>query len=466
MKKKAVLLLLLLSGLGLAADYISVNVAYDKNTATPQQQLPFTITVFNPNEHEVDVRLQVTGSENAWATLTKYKLTVDAKSTKDTILYIEPPKDAVADAYAFTVFAFIEGSPKISDKETFTLNVLASEKLKMETEVTARTLTPGEPLLVSTMIENSGTIQYSLLSITYSIVKDGETAWQETKALETLSPNSYISDTYDEVLEALVEPGTYEFHAVLSNKGKEIIRAKDSIRVGTKHEVSVETSTEEEFIRKQITYTIRNTGNVVATKQIIVKPTWLESRFMTSTDPYSRKEGGYVMDVEVLPGQTKTVVVSTYGRVLSLVYLLLLVIAGLLVFIWYRSYTLRPKISLEKTISAVGIGKKHVEISIALILKNLSKEAIENIFITDAIPNNIDMKKFTTLNPSQVNERENEIEYIWTVNKMLPSEERVLVYKLKTLLTDVHLPRASAQARNTVGKLYFARSEPLHFSSE
>lgn len=466
MIRKTLLLILLLSSLAFAQEYVSVSVTYDKNTATPQQQLPFNVNVFNPNNADIDVRLQVIGAETGWVTLKDYKLSVPAKSTRSTVIYIEPPKNAIADAYAFTVLAFIENDPTVSDKETFTFNVIASESLKMRLKAAKNSLFPGDVLSVNTTVENSGTIQYALLSITYSLVQDNGTIWSETKSLSTLDPNTYLKDVYNRTLDPSIAPGDYEIRAVLANKGIEIIRAKDQITISTKRGIFVETETKEEFINKQITYTIKNTGNVLATQQIIIKPTWLEAQFLTSTDPYSRAEGGYVMNVDVLPGQTKTIVVSTYGRVLSLVYVLLLIIALLIAFIWYRNYTLKPKISLEKTISAVGADTRHVEISIALILKNLSDETLENIFITDAIPQTIEMKKFTTLNPSQVNERESEIEYIWTINKMLPMEERVLVYKIKTLLNDVRLPRASAQARNTIGKLYFARSEPLHFSTE
>jgi len=466
MTGKTLLLILLLSSLAFAQEYVSVSVSYDKNTATPQQQLPFNVNVFNPNSEGIDVRLQVIGAETGWVTLKDYKLSIPAKSTRATVIYIEPPKNAIADAYAFTVRAFIEADPTVSDKETFTFNVIASESLKMRIKAGKSDLFPGDTLSVNTTIENSGTIQYSLLSITYSLLSNGETVWSEAKSLSSLDPNMYLRDIYTHVLSPSIAPGNYEVRAVLANKDIELIRAKDYITISTKRGIFVETGTKEEFISKQITYTIKNTGNVPATKQIIIKPSWLEAQFLTSTDPYSRAEGGYVMDVDVLPGQTKTIVVSTYGRVLSLVYVLLLVIALLIAFIWYRNYTLKPKISLEKTLSAVSADTRHVELSIALILKNLSNETLENIFITDAIPQTIEMKKFTTLNPSQVNERESEIEYIWTINKMLPMEERVLVYRIKTLFNDVRLPRASAQARNNIGKLYFARSEPLHFSTE
>ena len=465
--KRYLLLILLLSSMAFAqTDFISINIRYDKNTAAPLQQLPFTITVFNPANESVPVQIQVVGQETGWATLKDYKLTVGNKSTADTVLYVQPPKDAIAGAYSFTVSAFVETNPNITDKETFTLNVIASEQIKLLVSTDRGEYLPLEDLKIIAELENFGTIAYPYLTITYSLAKDGSTVWTDSETVSSLLPNKLVNLSYSKSISNTYLPGLYTVFVSVSDGEKQLIQKSVPVIIKEKRDIAIDQRVDDKFMRKNIVYTVENRGNVPEIETISLKFSWLESQFLSSSEKYETQKGVFTWKLTVQPGEVKTLRISTYGKVLFLVYMLFVLILLLSLYISYKAYKSRPKLEMEKRISAIHVGKKYIELSIALIIRNKSKEKMENIFLTDSVPKDVEVQKFTTINPSQINERELEIEYIWSLDKMLPLEERVIVYRLKTDIKEVTLPSASVQARNELGKLYFARSGKVSFSPE
>lgn len=476
---RAYLLLLLLGSLAFAqAEGILVEpIKAEKNTVAPGEILEFKITVYNPSSGNITANLNIYGEQNSWANFKDNptrKLKVPAKSSAEAIVAIQPPASAPVKAYSIEVEASLEGKGSIRDSRSFPFFVKGAQDVTLETSANRKDYYPGDTIEITSKVENIGNIEYSVLFVNYALSRSGELAWSDSKVVTALSPKGSDTTGASKQIDRSFFPGKYLLVSYVSDKesgGAELARSTAEIIVRDipfypVSNMSLRNSTVSEFMRRQITYELENKGNVVESRTIIHQFSWLESKFLSSNENYIKAGGLYIWDISLRPGEQKTLTITTYGAVLTVVYLLAVTIFLLLAFIAYRAYTMRPKIALEKKISRIRSTDGAIELSLALIVRNMTKERMENIIVTDAVPKTHNVRQFSTATPAQVNERRHEIEYVWTIDHMKPYEERVLIYHIIGSIGEFSLPSASAQARNEQGRLYFAKSISLAFSPE
>ncbi len=477
---RAYLLLMLLLGslVSAQAEGILVEpIKAEKNTVAPGEVLEFKITVYNPSDANITANLNIYGEQSSWANFKDNptrKLKVPAKSFADATVLVQPPSTAPVKGYSIEIDASLEGKGSVRDSRSFAFFVKGTQDVTIETSSSRRDYYPGDTIEITSKVENTGNLEYPYLFVNYALSRAGELVWSDSKVITQLSPGSSATAGASKKADSTFLPGKYLLVSYASDRetgGKELARSTAELIIreipfNPVSNMSVRNSTTSEFMRRQITYELENNGNVVESRTIIQQFSWLESKFLSSNEQYIKAGGLYIWDISLRPGDKKTLTITTYGAVLTVVYLLAVTIVLLLAFIAYRAYSARPKIELEKKISRIHAKEGGIDLSLALIVRNKTKERMENIIVTDAVPKTHNVKQFSTATPAQVNERRHEIEYVWTIDHMKPFEERVLVYHVSGTLGEFALPSASAQARTEEGRLYFAKSASLSFSQE
>lgn len=202
--------------------------------------------------------------------------------------------------------------------------------------------------------------------------------------------------------------------------------------------IESETQLDEKFlrIRKVVTYT--NKGNVRFEGEQHVAVTLFEQLF-SSTDPKASKDNtqgrSYVFFVYLNPGESQTVYVFVNYYPIAIVVLLL--VAGLILYYLYRSPLILTKQAVDVTYADGGISGLRVNIR----LRNRSSVPIKDIVITDKAPRLTVVEPGVSLGslPPSSTKRflDGGTQLTWHIDDLGAEEERMITYRMKTPLSVV-----------------------------
>jgi len=182
---------------------------------------------------------------------------------------------------------------------------------------------------------------------------------------------------------------------------KEIIE-KDFKVITYPEEYKKQTTLKKSFLKRTTSLTFSNEGKIPVSETELVE-TSIFKRIFSSTDPILkvvREEDVYyyTATVDLEPGQSTEVVITTNYRILIYILLAaLLVLAGYFVF--------RPKLIARKFVKDVAIVEGGIsKVKVILKVKNRTGTLIKNVHIYDKIPHIAGFVKegFETVKPKKV----------------------------------------------------------------
>jgi hypothetical protein len=309
---------------------------------------------------------------------------------------------------------------------------------------------PKEKVQIKVKLDNQNILNISDLVIKIS----SSLSVLNTEYPVILEPLETKEVKFDYDLDLLQAPGEYKVNFELLKAGQVIDVADPKIvSIGTlTSNFEEEIKKEGVFFKTTVVAVYTSNSNVRGNQEIKIPITWFRNLF-TRTDPESTliKEDGeryLVVDLELDPGETKTLYVTTNYR--SMVYFLIFVI--IIVFLVYIT---RSPVKIRKGISEIKTKEGGISsLKIMLQVTSVVKKPIKNVTIADYIPSIATLEKEFiqgTLRPTKILKHEKKGTVLkWEIGELGPKEDRLISYNISSKLSIIgsfRLPRAKVLIR-------------------
>jgi hypothetical protein len=208
------------------------------------------------------------------------------------------------------------------------------------------------------------------------------------------------------------------------------------------------------FLKRKRIITLTNNANIVLQEPFAFPVPWYARVFTSSSPKAARVENGaLVWDIALNMGHTAELRVTTNYIPLAV----MIIIAAIITIIYY---VFRSPLVIRKSSSVLSTREGGIsELKILLELKNRSGKPIHQASIVDLVPRIAEMLKdheIGTIAPSKVVRHDNKGTIVkYEVGEIMPYEERVISYKVKSTLSilgGVSLPVAVARFNTHMGK--------------
>ncbi|MBR9683888.1 hypothetical protein GOV03_05105 [Candidatus Woesearchaeota archaeon] len=200
------------------------------------------------------------------------------------------------------------------------------------------------------------------------------------------------------------------------------------------------------FLKTTNNLLIKNIGNVENTQGVKFPVSLWENIFIQSTAKTIKEDGQRYLSWELTLAPEETTTVLAVKNYRYPFYILFIVLAALLVYLYFRS-----PISLVKKVTQAKQDATLSELKITLDLKSLIKKPLKNVEVIDLVPGIADIEKslqLGTLKPHEVKHTRKGTLVKWKLGEIDPKEHRVITYKIKSKLRIIgalKLPRAKAR---------------------
>ncbi|MBD3163839.1 hypothetical protein GF323_01450 [Candidatus Woesearchaeota archaeon] len=432
--------------LAVAAAYgaFSADITPIKNRITLDENAEFSIEIKNTETYKQTFRIDGSPSYPDWSVRTMpiirpITLEVPAKSNESINILIKPNRKYV------TVGSYrvnIEVATQYGEEETILLQpkigIISSDEIIKEyvPTVTAETnfpseVNPSEKLKFRLTLENQNRLNMSMAKLIIS-----------SKLLEEeielrLAPREEKVIDIEKDLDPKLKPFKDLLTVRMIYEGEEILgpyyRRYELVPYSR---ITEETDVQKSFLKTTKTVIFTNKGNIGFQGRLSVPTTHIK-RFFGSTKPKAEvvRKGGmlaYSWEKSLRPYESFSVQVKT--NYLSLLILVIIIIA-LAVFLYIK----RSPIYIKKQVTEIdsqegGISKAKILINV----KNRSEKKISEIAVIDKIPKLLDVEKHTTLGslkPKKIRKnKSHETLILWDIDELMPGEERVISYYVKSSL--------------------------------
>ncbi len=311
-------------------------------------------------------------------------------------------------------------------------------------------INPEKEVIIKVRLENYNVLNLTDLTIriTSDIPKFNTNQPVELKPLETKD----VELKYK--LNPLQSPGEYKLNFELLKAGKVVHRSDPkTIMIGEKTPGFGENINRKTvFFKNTIEIAYTSNSNVKDSQKIKVPVSWIKGIF-TETDPDATiiKEDGkryLIIDIELEPGETKTVSITTNYRMI--IYIIIFIIIVIALF-----YITKSPIKIRKGISEVKTEEGGISsLKIMLQVTSVVKRPIKNVTVVDFIPSIAELQRefiAGTLKPTKIAKHEKKGTVLkWELGELGPKEDRLISYNIKSklsILGGFRLPRAKVLIR-------------------
>ncbi|TAL53430.1 MAG: hypothetical protein EPN86_04425 [Nanoarchaeota archaeon] len=398
-------------------------------------------------------------------------MNVQAKDIKTAVLYFKPL--GILEPAVYQIPVLIKAVKQGTSKTEFIYLRVRSNSPDIRDYFAAvdRFLTipaeadPRQPIPIEINLKNRNPKNISTLQIYLS-------SNVANKYIETdLKPLESKIVTTELVIDPLTPPqnDSLQLKLVVDNQTvNPIIKEKFSILAYS--DVVVEKKGEQKsFLTKSEQYVLTNKGNVKRRYTYELKTSVIDSVF-TSSSPnsytISKNNANYLAwDIDLGPNETVTV--STTTSYLPVFVIILIIIAGVIVYFIFRSPIVISKEASILTTREGGIAKMKVLIHV----KNRTGKTFDKVVIVDSIPNLVELDKeeeVGTIRPTRVFQNPKEATTVkWEIGSLEKFEERLITYKIRsklTILGGINLPVAQVHYTTKNGKENIVKSNRLDVS--
>ncbi|NCO96530.1 MAG: hypothetical protein COY38_05255 [Candidatus Aenigmarchaeota archaeon CG_4_10_14_0_8_um_filter_37_24] len=417
---------------------LGIASAQDLNIISPESSLLFytgetkniEVPIKNDGPQRDTVYISVWPAQ--WASLDKYWLTINAGETITLSLLVTIPEDTQEGTYVLTITTQSLNTDKKSTDSLF-LNVQRKSDIFIsEVKLNKDSFNPDETLEIQTVLTNLNNNQkYKIFLTTNIIGKDGLVRSFDESA--ELGPRSVkiIKNFYD--ISKLQEYGNYSVEVgVKDSMNKLLDQEEKNFSIREFSNIVEQRKSEYGLFYKTIIIEVSNNGNVPKSNYAVreTQPKINKYFFYPETEP-DRTEAIdnriiYSWDIQGLdPGQTQIIRYKLRFANVAAAFLIFLVLA----FLTYE-YATKPLIRKKY----FGILSEQEELKITLHVKNRKRRILKDVVVKDSVPSIAKVvKKFDTRAP-EVNVKSSGTELTWKIEKIKPSEEVVLTYKIKPLI--------------------------------
>jgi len=311
-------------------------------------------------------------------------------------------------------------NPELNIKHEFVIKVVSPEDvIKIDTNFPNKVI-PGKEVVFQVELENTANILledvdiYIVSDLFSKQYKERFYAYQEiTKDL------SFELDKMTKEGNYILGVKVYKDNKLKGNLEKEFV-------VVTNPDIEEEINVEYSLLSNRKTITKTNNGNVNVEESYSLRLGPLQ-RWLTRFDKEPSKIIGnnfeWIFDVK--PGESYSLVIVSYNN--SFYWGVLLVIAGIFLYMWFK----KRKLLVKKNILKLQDDKKNLRFKVMLHLKNNTNLRINDIRVMDVLPSIIKSTgEYGTLKPSKIQKGEKSGRLVWEIESLEKGEERILSYNV------------------------------------
>lgn len=400
----------------------------------------FTLTIQNSGSEEW-FTISVLGTRQDWMSLETSAIKVPANSSASVKGSVTPASDAFSATYSFNlIVAGVTGGQKI-EKEVLvpvvqkTSAIIKNFALSCNEAAKQVNCKPSETVTISGDVINIGTTVLDSLKLNL-LIKTPTAEIKKTLSMGTLDLHATKGFVTDFSLGKYQEPGDYFVTAQLTAVEETFDTKSASFSVPFTPSMLYDKKVSSSIFGTFVTLAAVNDGNAKDTAKLksAVSKEW----FVSYSGPQpQQKNGEYVWSAELQPTEKMEI---KYSEIYwpTFAFILIVIGAGVFFYLQVSAVSIKKKV-LQRYAAAEG-----KEFAISIDVKNRGK-AVENVVVKDTVPPIFAVtEKYETIRPA-LRKTDEGLELTWRVGRLKPKEERVLHYKMKSLvgiIGSAKLPKA------------------------
>ncbi len=439
----SVFILLVLSSFSVNGQSLDVRADTLQATILQSQETSFLVSIINNQDRADNIR--ISSLNIAWD-VKPNALAVDPNSERTINLTLIPVGNKTPGDYGANIVFSSLTNQDVRVERLFKVKIIDPAKLVVPSVELPSEINPSERNLFRVILENENDL--FLEDIKLELKSD---FFEESRLL---SLDNYESKSEDFLVEFKGDIGEGQYPLIVNiyYEDKLYVSKEFNMSFGYHPTFIEQVSPESSFLVRRMEVTKSNTGNTSMTEFYRKKISSFEY-FFTSSEPeadfVSKENGFYVLkwEFDLLPGETKTILIKTDYRWLLIAFVLLVLV---ILSIYYH---IKKDVSLTKKLVKIGKTKDGItKMRIVLTIKNKGR-TLNNIKVMDRLTNvKEEPKEFGTLRPNKVIKKINGYELVWFVPHIGRKEEIVISYRASSQFKGMKLLIPRAHIRYMVGK--------------
>lgn len=448
------------------AETSEVSLTPIKNQITLTGEAYFRLNI--TNKAEVKQSYKIYGLEVAWSVDPEEKvLSLNPGETKSTIIKVKPLLNFKSAAYNVNLYVdSVVGQGEISFVENFKKEMgitIFPEKpasylptLKTSVDM-ADKINPKEPVLIKLYIENRNPLDLSSLKVR---VQSEMPEFNQELAVNLLPLDKQVAE-FTITPNPFQQPKDYTLLFVFEHQGETVkILDKKIVIIPLINPFVVDTLSDRFIFKDSRQVNIRNDGNVLNTQEVKIPLSLWEWAFARKGDALVKKEvvedkTQRYLTWELQLGPDEKIVKNYAISYRPVMYLIIVLI---LFGIFY--FSVQPPVSIRKKAQIVKSAEEGSlsEVKVMLEVRNKSKAPLNDILVTDTIPEIVSLEKSLetgTLRPDSIKHVRQGTKICWSLSELDGQEHRVLSYRVRAklnILGAFSLPRASVEFSKKNGR--------------
>lgn len=382
-----------------------------------------------------------------WAWISDRRVEIPPGETRTVEIKVLPHRDAEMDEYRMEVVSYSNTNRSVEMSGEMCFIVFRDYRLEAEEfKLDSESYQPGADVVSSLGVKNTGSRDFEEIFFTTKMYgTDEQILDNDTEIFSLEADERKVAETVN-VLDKHHSPGTYTVEYELNARGNLYSSGEKEFEVEEAEEIDVSIEEESGFLYKDTNIILINEGNVFYAEDY-TDTINLPYSYLISTDEERVEREGistvYYWSTGIEPGEMKIISYRTHYWPLYMLAILFLVI-----FAKAYDYLRIPKIKKRVQKTETSDGSKIYTVS--LEVKNRLAGRADKVIVKDFVPNIARVvEEFDALKPDVIKDDDG-TELRWKLNSMDPGEERILHYKVRTLVEAVEylkLPRANISGK-------------------
>ena len=397
--------------------------------------MSFKLTIFN--EQDVGMDFEVLTSVVDWELSSeKESIFIGARSGKDLVVTLSTIEEKEAKIHNVPItVASLDRSVKVNH----VLKVKVAEQPVLPRLELPGDIEPGSNVVFNVDVENREEEPIDGLRIVLESELFEKEQVLNFDGFERKDVSFSISFSEDVLV------GDYVVTVFLYQEGDLVGQNEEVFSILARDDVVREENLDEGFLHYDLDVVIKNEGNLEIEEEYAYSLGRFASMFLDSSiEVDSEKDGDFIWDVSLAPGESFNLNLSVDYRWFALVVFLVGVLA---IFIFV--YT-RKDVGVKKKVVSLGRNKDGTaKLRIVISVKNKGFHRLSNVSVMDNVPGIAEIPKyFGTVEPSSITKSGNSTQLIWRIPTLGVNEERVFSYTTNSkrkLSESLVLPRVHAR---------------------
>lgn len=398
------------------------------------------------NLNESDTFLMTFGGDNRnWAYVKRSYVKLESGESKTLSFLIIPPKDIESGKYFLDIhFKGLETGWK--ETQEVCLTILENYNAKIDkTSVSKDAYDPGEDVTTTVGVANIGAKDFDKIKVSTVLSKGGSIIEEKSKGF-ALKADARNEVEFKFEMGKFAKPGEYAFTYKLEGVGKVFDEEGETFRVKELEEFDTSRDKSWTPVASLESVKITNLGNIRATKTVeIGVPKFWSFLVTTEKRPELKSSADriiYQWDITLDPKESEEISLQINYWPLIL-FFIALVYVGFILFLRVRRLKVVKRVVSKR--------EEKNEYTIAIDIKNNSRETIKNVVVKDSIPSIGKIIKRSINVKPKIKELKTKTNMEWDLGDLKRGDERLITYRIKTIveaLDSFKLPAIEVEAKD------------------